>query len=68
MRVDFGEKRARFSETVVQTALDATSKRYILYGRDMQKTARFGYGDLNLMSSPGQYAWFDHVSGERRRI
>jgi trimethylamine--corrinoid protein Co-methyltransferase len=66
VRVDFGEKRARFSEAVVQTALDATSKRYILYGRDMQKTARFGYGDLNLMSSPGQYAWFDHVSGKRR--
>lgn len=65
-RVDFSGKRVRFGETMVSTALAEAGKRYILFGRDPQKTARFGYGDLNLMSSPGQFAWFDHVSGERR--
>ena len=41
-------------------------KRYVLHGRSPDRVARFGYGDLVLMSSPGQYAWVDMDSGERR--
>jgi len=65
-RVDLPNQRAGFSEALVEAALEQAGKRYILHGRDPQKVARFGYGDLNLLSSPGQYAWFDHRTGARR--
>lgn len=65
-QVDFTGKRARFRPEMVQMALNQAGKRYVLHGRDMEQVARFGYGDLNLMSSPGQYAWFDHRNGHRR--
>lgn len=38
----------------------------MLYGRDPKRVARFGFGDLVLMSSPGQYAWIDQQTGQRR--
>jgi len=38
----------------------------VLYGRDAKQVARFGFGDLVLMSSPGQYAWIDQQTGRRR--
>ena len=41
-------------------------KQYVLYGRDRHRVARYGYGDPFLMSSPGQYAWIDRQSGQRR--
>jgi len=47
-------------------SIEQAGKKYVLYGRDPQRTARFGYGDLVLMSSPGQYSWIDTDSGERR--
>ncbi len=41
-------------------------KKYILYGRDTERQARFGYGDFVLMSSPGQYMWVDSQTNQRR--
>jgi len=64
--VDFDKKRARFSEALVTWALESAGKQFVLQGRDPDQVARFGYGDLNLMSSPGQYAWLDHKTGQRR--
>lgn len=60
--VDRQSKIARFSEDLVMWALSQTRKQFTLYGRDPQRVARFGYGDFNLISSPGQYGWFDHRS------
>ncbi len=65
-KVDFGNKLVKFNEEVVAWALNVAEKKYVIKGLDPEKRARFGHGDLNLTSSPGQYAWFDHVTGARR--
>lgn len=56
----------RFPERLVQESVERAGKRYTLHGRDFERVARFGYGDLVLMSSPGQYAWVDAETGHRR--
>ncbi len=61
-----GSGRVRFPPALVEWALSQAPRRYILHGRDPQRQARFGFGEINLLSSPGQPAWFDHRSGERR--
>ena len=65
-RVDIDGRIARLPENLVMDSIEQAGKKYVLYGRDPQRTARFGYGDLVLMSSPGQYSWIDTDSGERR--
>jgi len=65
-RVDKNSKIARLSEQLVMDCISKAKKQYILYGRDLQCTARFGYGDLVLMSSPGQYGWIDSQTGRLR--
>jgi trimethylamine--corrinoid protein Co-methyltransferase len=64
--VDRGCRIARLSESLVMECVSRAGKRYILHGRSPDRVARFGYGDLVLMSSPGQYAWVDMDTGERR--
>jgi len=58
-RVDRHRRIARLPEKLVMGCVAGAGKRYILYGRDPARAARFGYGDLNQMSSPGQYGWID---------
>ncbi len=65
-QVDRSRKIARLSESLVMDSVARAGKKYILYGRSSERTARFGYGDFVLMSSPGQYAWIDTDTGERR--
>ena len=65
-QVDFHRKVARLPEQLVMDCIARATKQYVLYGRDVQRTARFGYGDMNLMSSPGQYGWIDSRSGRLR--
>jgi trimethylamine---corrinoid protein Co-methyltransferase len=65
--VDKEKRTARFDEDLVMWALEAAGKKYILHGRNSERVARYGYGDQNLISSPGQYTWFDHHTGERRQ-
>jgi trimethylamine--corrinoid protein Co-methyltransferase len=65
-RVDFIKKRAQFDERLVQWALGSAGKRFCFHGREKSNLARFGAGEVNLISSPGQYAWFDDVTGQRR--
>lgn len=65
-KVDAGHKISRLGEKLVMDSIARAGKQYVLYGRDQQRTARFGYGDLILMSSPGQYAWIDLQTGDRR--
>ncbi|MCK4783194.1 MAG: trimethylamine methyltransferase family protein [Desulfobacteraceae bacterium] len=38
-------KIARLPEKLVMESVEKAGKKYILYGRDPKKTARFGYGD-----------------------
>jgi trimethylamine--corrinoid protein Co-methyltransferase len=65
-QVDASRKIARLPETLVLDSVDRAGKQYVLYGRDKSRTARFGYRDLVLMSSPGQFAWIDMETGQRR--
>ena len=60
------KKIAKLSEQLVMSSIEQAGKKYILYGRNPEQTARFGYGDFVLMSSPGQYSWIDTDSNERR--
>jgi trimethylamine---corrinoid protein Co-methyltransferase len=57
--VDFTQGHARFAEDLVMGCVGQAGKSFVLHGRDPKKVARFGYGDLNVMSSPGQKAWLD---------
>jgi len=65
-KVDSDRKIARLPEKLVMDSVAKAGKRYVLHGRDRNRVARFGYGDLVLMSSPGQYAWIDSQTGQRR--
>ena len=64
--VDSATQIARLPERLVTEAVAQAGRQYTLYGRDPARAARFGYGDLILMSSPGQYAWIDTQTGQRR--
>ncbi len=65
--VDTATKIARLSEQLVMDSVAQAGKQYTLYGRDPARVARFGQGDFVLMSSPGQYAWIDMATGQRRQ-
>lgn len=65
-KVDRERKIARLPERLITDCVTKVGKQYVLYGRDKNKTARFGYGDFVLMSSPGQFAWIDLHTGRRR--
>jgi trimethylamine--corrinoid protein Co-methyltransferase len=65
-RLDAARKIARLPEKLVMDSVSRVGKQYVLHGRDKSRTARFGYGDLVLMSSPGQFAWIDLETGQRR--
>jgi len=65
-QADAARRIARLPERLVLESVERAGKRYVLHGRDPERVARFGYGDLVLMSSPGQYAWVDHRTGQRR--
>jgi trimethylamine--corrinoid protein Co-methyltransferase len=60
------KKIVRLDERLIMESIEQASKKYVLYGRNPERTARFGYSDFVLMSSPGQYSWIDTDSGERR--
>jgi trimethylamine---corrinoid protein Co-methyltransferase len=65
-KVDWSRKLARFDETLVMRAIEQAGKQFAFHGYQPDKQARFGAGDANLISSPGQYAWFDYKTSERR--
>lgn len=64
-QVDRQSGLARMPQALVTMALEQCGKRFILYGRDGTRSARFGYGDIVTISSPGQYAWVDWRRGHR---
>jgi trimethylamine---corrinoid protein Co-methyltransferase len=57
--VDRQAGMARIGESLLMDSIEKAGKRFIIYGRDGSKTARFGYGDVVTISSPGQYSWVD---------
>jgi len=65
-KIDNNSKIAHLSEQLIMDSVERAGKQYILYGRDLQRTARFGYGDMVLMSSPGQYGWIEPETNRLR--
>lgn len=65
-QVDEHSKIACFPERLIMNCISQAKKQYILYGRDSDRTARFGYGDQILMSTPSQYGWIDSQTGRAR--
>lgn len=65
-KIDKSSNIARLPEKLIMDSVASAGKEYVLYGRDLQRTARFGYGDFVLMSSPGQYMWVDSETNKRR--
>jgi trimethylamine--corrinoid protein Co-methyltransferase len=59
-------KIAHLPEKLVMDSVAQAGKKFLLYGRDRSQPVRFGYGDLILMSSPGQFGWIDTKTGQRR--
>ncbi len=57
---------ARLPEKLVMESISKAGKQFLLYGRDSSQPVRFGYGDMILMSSPGQFGWIDTETGRRR--
>jgi trimethylamine--corrinoid protein Co-methyltransferase len=64
--VDFDKKHVKIPPDLVQKSLADAGKRFTLYGRDINKTAKFGYGTQNFNSSSGQALWLDNIGGDRR--
>ncbi len=65
-RIDSTRPIAHLPESLIMDSLGKAGRRYILHGRDPQRVARFGYGDLVLLSSPGQHRWLDLESDRLR--
>jgi trimethylamine--corrinoid protein Co-methyltransferase len=65
-QVDRHRQIARFPEKLVMDCVARAGKRYVLHGRNPARVGRFGYGDLNQMSSPGQYGWIDSETQAHR--
>ena len=64
--VDHDRKIARLPPPLVMECVARAGKRYVLQGRDPAHTARFGFGELNQISSPGQYGWIDSETRAQR--
>jgi trimethylamine--corrinoid protein Co-methyltransferase len=65
-QVDRVEQRVCFPEAVIEWALSQAPHSFTLHGRSPDRPAHFGEGHTNLISSPGQIAWFDPGSFVRR--
>ena len=65
-RAESAQPIVHLPESLVMDSIARAGKRYILHGRDHQRTARFGYGDLVQLSSPGQHRWLDLESDQLR--
>jgi trimethylamine:corrinoid methyltransferase-like protein len=64
--VDTAEQRVKMPADLVEWAIDTAGKTFTLYGRDLEKTARFGVGARNYNSAAGQASWLESPGGERR--
>jgi len=64
--VDRNEQRVRIPKELVARSVESAGKQFTLYGRDMERTARFGQGSRNYNSIAGEASWVDEIGTERR--
>lgn len=65
-QIDSHQNSVRFLEEQVEQAIQVAGKQFCLHGRAPGRHAAFGVGQQNFISSPGQFAWFDYKTRERR--
>ena len=63
---DHDAQIVRIPADLVQRCLDSAGKQFTIYGRDIAKTARFGFGSRNYNSIAGEAMWVDEPGGPRR--
>lgn len=63
--VNFREKVIKVDESIVRECIKKARKKFIVYGVDKEKKARFGYGNHNFLSSASQYIWIDLMKQRR---
>ncbi|MBN2072524.1 MAG: trimethylamine methyltransferase family protein [Actinobacteria bacterium] len=67
IRVDFKDRIAKFPEEIIYKYISLANSKFTLYGRDLGKRAEFGYGKTNILSSSGQFMFYDWEIDERRK-
>lgn len=65
-KVDSKTLTAKFPAELVLTSLNTCGKTHTLYGRDRNRRAVFGQGEMLFLCSGGQFAWVDPVAKVRR--
>jgi trimethylamine---corrinoid protein Co-methyltransferase len=64
--VDRTSQVARMPSRLVQESIGRCGRRYTLFGRDRERSVRYGSGEFILVSSPGQFAWAEDDGRGRR--
>ncbi len=64
--VDEQKQLVTFPESLVLQSLKQAGRTFTIYGRDPRRQARFGQGEMVVVSTPGQYQWFPLRSDTRR--
>ena len=64
--VDIEDQRVRLPGELVQRCLESCGKSFTIYGRDRERTARFGQGTRNYNSIAGEASWLDDDTLTRR--
>ena len=57
---------AKFSEEMIINGLKGINKNFCLFGRDLNNIAKFKEGNINFLSTAGQFAIIDLDDGKRR--
>jgi trimethylamine--corrinoid protein Co-methyltransferase len=65
-QVDFPNQRVRISAEIVEDAISTAGNQFTIYGRDIARTAQFGFGRRNYNTISGEAHWVDAPGGERR--
>ena len=65
-RVDRAAKRVRIPADLVVRLVKQAGKEFTIYGRNIERTARFGQGTRNYNSIAGEAYWVEEVGQNRR--
>lgn len=63
--VDYDTALVRLDEDIIDRSIEQIGKNFILYRRDKNKVARFGYGDRNFLSTASQMTLIDPINRKR---
>ena len=64
--VDFEKRCVKIPPEVVMNCLMQATKKYTLYGSDLNKQAYFGQGKRNYNTIAGEALWIDEIGQDRR--